>query len=109
MIDAVVKAISVNAKCPLSDAHETFISSIYNKLEDSFISVAVKKGVADGIPSKIMDEVSVEAMLTEAGVNWTNARILFRHLKQFFGRSLFASEIASGLLWEQQLPTSGGP
>jgi hypothetical protein len=39
-----------------------------------------------------MDEVSVEAMLTEAGVNWTNARILLRHLKQFFGRSLFASE-----------------
>ena len=39
-----------------------------------------------------MDEVSVEAMLTEAGVNWTNARILFRHLKQFFGRSLVVSE-----------------
>jgi hypothetical protein len=55
MIDAVVKAISMNAKCPFNDAHETFISSIYNKFEDSFISVAVKKGVADGIPNKIMD------------------------------------------------------
>jgi hypothetical protein len=40
----------------------------------------------------MMDEASVEAMLTEAGVNWTNARILFRHLKQFFGRSLVVSE-----------------
>jgi hypothetical protein len=39
-----------------------------------------------------MDEVSVEAMLTEAGVKWTNACILFQHLKQFFGRSLYASE-----------------
>ena len=39
-----------------------------------------------------MDEVSVEAMLSEAGVNWTNARILFWHLKQFFGKSLAVSE-----------------
>ncbi len=39
-----------------------------------------------------MYEVSVDAMLTEAGVIWKNAQILFRHLKQFFGRSLVVSE-----------------
>jgi hypothetical protein len=39
-----------------------------------------------------MDEVSVEAMLHEAGVNWTNARVLFHHLKQFFGKSLAVLE-----------------
>ncbi len=88
----MVKAISVNVKCHLNDAHDTFLTSVYNKLEDSFLSIALRKGVADGIPLKKMDEVSVEAMLTEAGVNWTNARILFRHLKQFFGRSLVVSE-----------------
>ncbi len=40
----------------------------------------------------MMDEVSVEVMLNEAGVNWTNVRVLFRHLKQFFGGSLAVSE-----------------
>ena len=31
-------------------------------------------------------------MLQEANINNTNARILFRHLNQFFGRSYFESE-----------------
>ena len=48
--------------------------------------------MANGIPLKVMDEVSVEAMLSKAGINWTNAWVLFRHLKQFFGRSLAVSE-----------------
>ena len=40
-----------------------------------------------------MDIISTEAMLQEANINNTNARILFRHLKQFFGgRSYFESE-----------------
>jgi hypothetical protein len=39
-----------------------------------------------------MDEVSVEAMLSKAEVNWTSARIIFQHLKQFFGRSVVVSE-----------------
>jgi hypothetical protein len=30
-----------------------------------------------------MDEVNVEVMLHEAGVNWSNGCILFHHLKQF--------------------------
>ncbi len=56
-IDAMVKAISVNVKCHLNDAHDTFVTSVYNKLEDSFKSVAMKNGVAGGIPLKKMDEV----------------------------------------------------
>jgi hypothetical protein len=31
-------------------------------------------------------------MLSEAGINWTNARIIFRHLKQFFGKRLAVSK-----------------
>jgi hypothetical protein len=54
--------------------------------------VAVTQGVANGIPPKVMDEVSIKAMLSEAGINWTNARILFCHMKQFFGRSMVVSE-----------------
>jgi hypothetical protein len=30
-----------------------------------------------------MECEKVEAMLNEAGVNWTDARILFRHINQF--------------------------
>ncbi len=48
----MVKGISVNVKCHLNDAHDTLLTSVYNKLEDSFVSVAIKKGVAEGIPTK---------------------------------------------------------
>jgi len=40
-----------------------------------------------------MDIVSTEAMLQESNINNGNARILFRHLRQFFGgKSYFESE-----------------
>jgi len=46
----------------------------------------------DRIPPK-MDIVATEAMLQEANINNKNARILFWHLRQFFGgRSYFESE-----------------
>ena len=92
MIDSAVKAILRSSKSSLDDACEAILFVMYHKFEEPFLSVAVTQGVANGIPPKVMDEVSVEAMLSEAGVNWTNARILFRHLKQFFGRSMVVSE-----------------
>ncbi len=92
MIDSAVKAISRSSKSSLDDACEAILFVMYHKFEEPFLSVAVTQGVANGIPPKVMDEVSVEAMLSEAGVNWINARILFRHLKQFFGRSTVVSE-----------------
>jgi hypothetical protein len=53
----------------------------------------MEKGVMeDRIPPK-MDIVATEAMLQEANINNKNARILFWHLRQFFGgRSYFESE-----------------
>jgi hypothetical protein len=40
-----------------------------------------------------MDIISAEAMLQEANINNANTRVLFRHLRQFFGgRSHFESE-----------------
>ncbi len=39
------------------------------KYKDSFLSAVVWQGVANGIPPKLMDEVSVEAMLNEVSVN----------------------------------------
>ncbi len=55
-------------------------------------STAIKKGVGDLVSTKTMDPISVEAMLTESGVKLGKARIMFLHIKQFFGRSLFSSE-----------------
>jgi hypothetical protein len=65
---------------------------LFDLYEDFFSSVAVNKGISNGIPQQIMDEVSVEAMLSEAGVNWTSGRIIFCHLKQYFGISIIVSE-----------------
>ncbi len=89
MIDGIVQAIARSSKSNIEEACEALLTGLLNKYQDAFFSVALNNGVAS---SKVMDEVSVEAMLSEAGVNWINGRILFRHLKQFFGRSLAVSE-----------------
>jgi hypothetical protein len=97
MLAEICNAVARFAKCDPSEACETILSAFFDKFQDSFLSVAVSKGVSH---QKVMDEVSVEAMLSEAGVNWTSARIIFRHLKQFFGRSVVVSEKKkTGLLW----------
>jgi hypothetical protein len=44
------------------------------------------------ISPKVMDEVSNEAMLNKAGINWTYGQVIFHHLKQLFGQSLAVSE-----------------
>jgi len=67
------------------------LRALHKKDEEAFTSVALEKGLTvDG--KKKMDAVQVEAMLSEAGLCKNNARILFRHLNQFFGRSFFKSE-----------------
>ncbi len=89
MIGDIVEVIAKSSKSNTKEACEALLAGLYNKYQDAFFSVALN----NGIPSlKVMDEVSVEAMLSEAGVNWTNGRILFQCLKQFFGRSLAVSE-----------------
>jgi hypothetical protein len=39
-----------------------------------------------------MEATQVEAMLHEAKIGKSNSRVLFCHLNQYFGKSLFASE-----------------
>jgi hypothetical protein len=89
MLDEMCNAVARCAGVDRSEACEAILSSFYDLHQDSFLSVAVSKGVSD---HKVMDEISVEAMLSEAGVNWTSGRIIFRHLKQFLGRSIVVSE-----------------
>jgi len=88
LLDSVLNAITWHSKCQNDEAAKVLLMVLYHKCKEPFISVAVRQGVANGIPLKVMDEVSVEGMLHEAGVNWMNGRVLFHHLKQFFGRSL---------------------
>ena len=90
MIEFLVHHIVEHSNCNPSEAAECLIRGFYKKFEDSFATVAIQKGVTP-IKRK-MDEATVEAMLCEASINTANARILFRHLNQFFGHSYFASE-----------------
>jgi hypothetical protein len=88
MLVETVNSIAKSAKCHPDEACATVLTAFFDLYQDSFLSVAVDKGISNGMHPKVMDEVSVEAMLSEAGVNWTNAHIIFQHLKQFFGKSL---------------------
>jgi hypothetical protein len=54
-----------------------------------------------------MDKVSVEAMLSEAGVNWTSGHIIFHHLQQYFGKSIIVSEKKRrAYFWGNDFPPS---
>ncbi len=54
---------------------------------ESFISVGIERNIIK--PAKKMDAISTEAMLQDAGVNQRNARSLFQHMHQFFGKYMF--------------------
>ncbi len=65
------------------------IQEIHQQYKESFIAVAIKKGVARNSEKK-MDAASIEAMLSEACLNMKNSRALFKHSNHFLG-SLFLS------------------
>lgn len=58
------------------------------------VSVAIDKCLMKESPKleEKMDIVSTETMIQEAIISTNSARIINRHLRQHFGRSLFASE-----------------
>jgi hypothetical protein len=77
VLDKIIRAITRHTKCQNDEATKVVLMALYHKWEETFITVAVKQGVSNGIPPRVMDEVSVEAMLHEANVNWTNTRVYF--------------------------------
>jgi len=92
-IDVLLDSISTSSSCEKDEAAECMIKVLYKKFEESFAAVAIEMNVmVEQEPEKKMDVVSTEAMLQEANVTTKSARILSRHLRQHFGRSLFASE-----------------
>jgi hypothetical protein len=90
MIDLLIQHIAQNSNCSNDEAAECLIRGIFQKFEESIAYVTIEKGVFLVKPK--MSKASIEAMLSEAIMNTENARTLFRHLNQFFGRSYFASE-----------------
>jgi hypothetical protein len=93
VVDEIVKNICESASVSEAEAAECVIRSLHNRYEQSFVSVGMEKGVINGDPSRKMDAASVEAMLSEARLNTKNSRTLFKHLRLFFGRSYFESEV----------------
>ena len=77
MLVEVCNAVAKSAKCHPNEASEAILSSFFELYQDSFLSVAVDKGISNGIQNKVMDVVSVESMLSEAGVNWKSGCIIF--------------------------------
>jgi len=90
-VECLVQHIASHANCSPSDAAECVVRGLCKRYEESFAAVAIEKGITP--LKRKMDEACVEAMLSEASINTANARILFRHLNQFFGYSYFASEL----------------
>ncbi len=91
----MIDIIAESCKSKKDDAAECLLKTIFAKYEDSFVSVAIEKCL---IKEKTqaeekMDVVSTEAMIQEANITTNSARIINRHLRQYFGHSLFASEV----------------
>ncbi len=84
-LDEILQIISDSTNEVKENTAECLCSAICINYEDAFVSVAEHRGIASS--NWKIEASKVDAMLNEAGVNWTNARILFHHMKQFFGRS----------------------
>jgi hypothetical protein len=74
-----------------SEAAACIIQYLFDNYEEEFRAVAAENNVALKSTKK-MEPSKVEAMLHEAGIGKSNSRVLFRHLNQFFGTSMFALE-----------------
>jgi hypothetical protein len=91
-IDNIVNNITKSTSCTESEVVECLLRGLFLKHEDSFITVAVEKGV--GGPLKKMDAASVEAMLCETRLNTKNSRALFKHLRLFLGNPILSLKLS---------------
>jgi hypothetical protein len=81
MLDCIVESINSTAE----EAVYCLLSVLLNKFKECFVSVSIEKGFVERNMPKKMYIVATEAMLQEANIDNTNVRILFCHLRQFFG------------------------
>ena len=87
----MLNAVAKSTKCNEREASECIFRALYKKQEEAFTSFALEEGIISD-NNKKMDAVQVESMLLEAGLTKNNARVLFRHLNQFFGKRRFELE-----------------
>jgi len=83
---------SMNKSNGSSDAAKCILQFFFENFEEEFKEVAKKNNVLLTTGVEKIGPSQVEAMLHEAGIGKSNSRVLFRHLNQFFGKPLFASE-----------------
>ena len=74
-----------------STAAEWVLHALFEKYEEQFVLITIKKGVAL-LEQKMMDAPTISAMLEDCIINSTNARKLFYHLSQFFSWPIAISE-----------------
>jgi hypothetical protein len=87
----VVQSMSESLECSEADAAEYLLDNLCKSYEESFKAVAKGQGLVVPVEKK-MDAMQVEAMLAECRLGKDASRALFRHLRQFLGRSFFESE-----------------
>ena len=93
-VDYIVHIMSKNCSTSEDKCVECLLRVIFVKFEESFINIAFEKGLIESneTKEKTMDEVSTEAMIQEANISIKSARVISRHLRQFLGESIMASE-----------------
>jgi hypothetical protein len=87
-IDQFINSIIYSTQCGEEEAAECLIVALFNRFEETFVKVAMDKGVMPNAAFK-MDIERVEAMLCDCGLNTKNSRILFQHLNKFYCHSFF--------------------
>jgi len=90
-VAAAVQTISESAKCSEVEAADCVLEAFFKNYEESFMAVAKRNRLSVPVAKK-MDAVAVEAMLAECRLGKDASQALFRHLRQFLGRSCFESE-----------------
>ncbi len=89
-LDTMVECLTKSTNSTAEDAASCLLTVLFSKFEESFVSISIEKGLIEGNMPKKMDIIAPEAMVQEANINNTNARVLFNHLRFFFGgRSYF--------------------
>jgi hypothetical protein len=82
----------MNESAKGNEAAACLIQYSLDNYEEEFREVASKNNLMVRDDKK-MEPSKVEAMLHEAGIEKSNSRVLFRHLSQFFGTSMFEPEV----------------
>jgi hypothetical protein len=92
LIDTIIDIVAENTNNSTTKAAECLLESFYAKFEDSFVNIAIEKCLIKTKSEEKMNVISTEAMFQEANISTNSTRIIYHHIWQHFGHSLFTSE-----------------